>query len=331
LSAGQLELVVGTHALLSEDVGFRRLGLVIVDEQHRFGVEQRNRLREKGLAPHLLAMTATPIPRSLALTAFGELDVSTLEERPPGRLPVRTRLVLGRRGLTEARATIARWVREGRRGFVVVPLVEESEAVEASHVEETAAALLAAAPALRVRTVHGRMAGSEKDAALRDLEAGALDVVVATTVIEVGVDVPSATFIVIEHAERFGLAALHQLRGRVGRGGGAAECVLHAAASPGDEVADRLAILVETEDGFRIAERDLALRGPGEVFGTKQSGAPAVRLFGLGAEGLSVLVDARGEARALVEADPTLGRWPALRAAVERRQRSTGVFSGEAG
>jgi ATP-dependent DNA helicase RecG len=175
------------------------------------------------------------------------------------------------------------------------------------------------------------MPGSEKDAALRDLEAGALDVVVATTVIEVGVDVPSATFIVIEHAERFGLAALHQLRGRVGRGGGAAECILHAAASPDDDVARRLSILVETDDGFRIAERDLELRGPGEVFGTRQSGAPAVRLFGLGAEGLAVLVEARAEARALVGADPTLATWPALRAAVERRRRSTGVFSGEAG
>ena len=262
LGAGQIDLLVGTHALLVQDVNFARLGLVVVDEQHRFGVEQRTILREKGEAPHLLVMTATPIPRSLALTAFGELDVSVIDELPPGRTPPETSVHLGKRGLTSARKQIAKAARTGARGYVVCPLVEASEAVDASDVEQTAAALreLMEDPSA-VAVVHGRMSQAEKEEQMRRFKGGEVRILVATTVIEVGVDVPEATFMLVEHAERFGLAQLHQLRGRVGRGGGASRCLLHTGSAKG-VTPTRLTVL---GDERLEARADLGFRGPGEM------------------------------------------------------------------
>jgi len=331
LAAGRVDLLVGTHALLVSDVQFARLGLVIVDEQHRFGVEQRTVLREKGDAPHLLVMTATPIPRSLALTAFGELDVSVIDELPPGRSYPDTKVFVGRTALTKARAALAERVRANDRAFVVCPLVEASEAVDASDVEATAAALRELMPRARVGVVHGRMADKDKDGVMRAFRDGELDVLVATTVIEVGVDVPDARAILVEHAERFGLAQLHQLRGRVGRGGGASTCLLHTAQGKGSDAHGRLEVLEASADGFAVAERDLSMRGPGELFGTRQAGAPNVRLSGLAGEGLKIVIDARDAAQQLLETDPTLRGHPVLREALARRLAARGIYSGDSG
>lgn len=332
LGAGQIDLLVGTHALLVQDVNFARLGLVVVDEQHRFGVEQRTILREKGEAPHLLVMTATPIPRSLALTAFGELDVSVIDELPPGRTPPETSVHLGKRGLTSARKQIAKAARTGARGYVVCPLVEASEAVDASDVEQTAAALreLMEDPSA-VAVVHGRMSQAEKEEQMRRFKGGEVRILVATTVIEVGVDVPEATFMLVEHAERFGLAQLHQLRGRVGRGGGASRCLLHTGSAKGSDAHARLTVLEETSDGFEVAERDLRFRGPGEMFGTRQSGAAALRFAGFGGDGLKLVVEAREAAGRLLASDPDLDEAPALAALLARRLASEAVYSGESG
>jgi ATP-dependent DNA helicase RecG len=329
LGAGRIDVLVGTHALLVEDVAFARLGLAIVDEQHRFGVEQRTLLREKGRAPHLLVMTATPIPRTLALTAFGELDVSVIDELPPGRTPPDTELFHGRRGLETARRRLAARVAEGARVFVVCPLVEASESMSVSDVEATATGLRALMPAARIGVVHGRLPAAERDAIMRAFRDGELDVLVATTVIEVGVDVPQARAILVEHAERFGLAQLHQLRGRVGRSDGASMCLIHTAHGRGSEVGERLAVLARTADGFRVAERDLELRGPGELFGTRQSGVPRLRVAGFAGEGLRLLVAARTAAQAVLERDPELSRTglgTELAARVERP-----VYSAESG
>ncbi|HET6583318.1 MAG TPA: helicase-related protein, partial [Nannocystaceae bacterium] len=307
LGAGELDLLVGTHALITGDVGFARLGLVVVDEQHRFGVEQRARLRAKGERPHLLVMTATPIPRTLALVAYGELDVSVIDELPPGRVPPVTEVCLGGDGLARARKRVAERVRAGEQAFVVCPLVEASDALAVTDVEASAAALRPLVPEREVAVIHGRMSSRDKDAVMGAFRRREIDVLVATTVIEVGVDVPDATVMMVEHAERFGLAQLHQLRGRVGRGGGAALCVLHGAAAPGSEVEARLSVLADHGDGFAVAERDLALRGPGEVFGVKQSGVPRLRLPALGGEGVPLLVAARHAAETILVGDPDLG------------------------
>lgn len=334
LEAGKVDLLVGTHALLVDDVQFARLGLVVVDEQHRFGVEQRSTLRAKGTAPHLLVMTATPIPRTLALTAYGELDVSVLDELPPGREPAQTRLHTGVPGLRKARELLCRSVEKGVQAYLVVPLVEASEALDVTHVEQAAQAIRERMPNVAVTTVHGRMPVAEKEAAMAAFRAGEARVLVATSVIEVGVDVPSARAILVEHAERFGLAQLHQLRGRVGRGQGPSLCLLHAAGGPKSDAAARLKVLVETGDGFLVAERDLALRGPGEVFGTRQSGAPRVRFearWGLGGEGLKLLVAARDAAAQTLEKDPDLQEHPELQAALHARATDRPVFSADAG
>ncbi|MCB9567627.1 MAG: ATP-dependent DNA helicase RecG [Myxococcales bacterium] len=331
LGAGEIDLVVGTHALIVDEVAFRQLGLVVVDEQHRFGVEQRALLRDKGVAPHLLVMTATPIPRSLALTAYGELDVSILDEMPPGRIPPETALHTGKSGLERARAAIAARIREGIQAFVVCPLVEASEALDVTDVEATAAALRELLPGVEVGVIHGRMVSRDKDAVMTRFRGGELRVLVATTVIEVGVDVPEARAILIEHAERFGLAQLHQLRGRVGRGQERSWCILHTAAGKGSESAERLGVMVETCDGFQIAERDLEIRGPGEIFGTRQSGVPRLRYYGFAGEGTRLLVAARDAAERLLGEDPGLARHPEVAAELARRLAVQAIYSADAG
>jgi ATP-dependent DNA helicase RecG len=282
LAAGEVHIAVGTHALIQEGVTFQRLGLAVVDEQHRFGVLQRRELMAKGPAVDVLVMTATPIPRTLALTAYGDLDVSIVDERPPGRKPVRTvqRPASARREVLEM---VRREVAAGHQAYVVYPLVEESEKLEdvqaaTAMAEEWQRALGAGT---RVGLLHGRMKSHEKEAAMAAFSAGQTPVLVATTVIEVGVDVPNATLMVIEHAERFGLAQLHQLRGRVGRGPAASTCVLLTHGKLSEEARARVEVMVETEDGFVIAERDLEIRGPGDFFGTRQSGLPAFRVANL--------------------------------------------------
>ncbi len=303
VAAGEVHMIVGTHALLEDPIAIPDLGLVIVDEQHRFGVAQRATLRSKGCDPDVLVMTATPIPRTLALTSFGDLDISTLRDLPPGRTPVKTTVRPSSRA-DEAYGFVRAQVEAGRQAYVVLPLVDASDKVDARTVVETAAALRDGPLAgLRVAEVHGRLPSGDKAAVMDAFVRGEVDVLVATTVIEVGVDVPNATVIVVEHAERFGLAQLHQLRGRVGRGAHAAYCVL-LYESPLSEVArERLEALASTTDGFAIAERDLALRGPGDVFGTRQSGLPTLRVGDL-ARDHALMEEARGIAEQLLDALP---------------------------
>jgi ATP-dependent DNA helicase RecG len=284
IAEGRAQLVVGTHALFQEQVRFHRLGLIIIDEQHRFGVQQRLSLRDKGTKdgelPHQLIMTATPIPRTLAMTAYADLDVSVIDELPPGRTPVRTVVVPA-----DKRAYIVQRIDEacavGRQAYWVCPLIEESEELNCQAAEETAVALAEALPAHRVALVHGRMSAAEKDAVMQRFSHGEIQLLVATTVIEVGVDVPNASLMVVENAERMGLAQLHQLRGRVGRGVAESSCVLLYRAPLSQMARARLAAIRETNDGFEIARRDLELRGPGELLGTRQTGLAQLRIADL--------------------------------------------------
>jgi ATP-dependent DNA helicase RecG len=303
LAAGDLPMVVGTHALFQDAVEFADLALAIVDEQHRFGVHQRLQLSAKGRAVDVLVMTATPIPRTLALTAYGDMDGSRLDEKPPGRKPVRTVTVASDR-IDEVVAAVRRKAAEGERVYWVCPLVDESEAVDLAAATERHAALREALGP-RVGLVHGKMKGPDKDAAMAAFAQGRIDVLVATTVIEVGVNVPEATVMVVEHAERFGLAQLHQLRGRVGRGEKPSTCLLLYDPPLGETAKARLRILRETEDGFRIAEEDLRLRGAGEALGTRQSGLPEFRVADLAAHA-DLLQVARDDARYALERDPEL-------------------------
>ncbi len=305
VAAGDVPCVVGTHALLQEGVEFRRLGLVVIDEQHRFGVEQRARLRAKGEHPDLLVMTATPIPRTLALTLYGDLDVSVLDELPPGRQPVKTvARTEAKRG--EIYDFIRRQIAEGRQAYVVYPLVEESEAVDLKAATDMARRLQREVfRDLAVGLLHGRLPFEEKDAIMRRFKAGEIHVLVCTTVIEVGIDVPNASVMLIEHAERFGLSQLHQLRGRVGRGPFRSYCILLHAGRLTEEARERLAAMERTGDGFQIAEADLSLRGPGEFFGTRQSGLPQFRVADL-LRDAALLEEARSEAQRIVAADPGL-------------------------
>ena len=303
LAAGEIDIVVGTHALFQESVVFRDLGLAVVDEQHRFGVHQRLALTGKGEAVDLLVMTATPIPRTLVLAYFGDMDVSALREKPPGRKPIDTRaLPLDR--LDEVVAGVGRAIAAGQRAYWICPLVEESEELDVAAAE-------ARAEALRhffgdaVGLVQGRMKGLEKDAAMERFQRGETKVLVATTVVEVGVDVSEATIMVVEHAERFGLAQLHQLRGRVGRGSARSSCLLLYRAPLGEAARARLEILRESEDGFRIAEEDLRLRGEGEVLGVRQAGAPGFRVARLEVHG-KLLALARDRAAAALERSANL-------------------------
>jgi ATP-dependent DNA helicase RecG len=277
LADGSIDILVGTHAIFQEKVAYRKLGLVVIDEQHRFGVSERLLLTAKGSqTPHLLAMTATPIPRTLTLTQYGEMDVSRLDEMPPGRTPIETRVIAEDR-LSEVIDGLARHVAAGGQAYWVCPLVAESETSDAAAAEERAAALALRFPG-QVGLVHGRMKGPDKDAVMAEFAGGRLAVLVATTVIEVGVDVPNAALMIIEGAERFGLAQLHQLRGRVGRGSAKSTCLLLRGATLSETGRARLALMRETNDGFRIAEEDLRLRGPGEILGVRQSGEVQFRL-----------------------------------------------------
>jgi ATP-dependent DNA helicase RecG len=281
IAQGTLQLVVGTHALIEPDVKFARLGLVVVDEQHRFGVLERYELMRKGPTPHVLVMTATPIPRTLALTVYGDLDFSVINELPPNRSPIETKL-LGEPDRNRAFDFIRAKVKGGEQAYVVYPLIEESEKLDLRPAVRMYEHLSANVfPEFRVGLLHGRLPSEEKERVMQEFKQGTVEILVATTVVEVGVDVPNATVMLIEHAERFGLAPLHQLRGRIGRGRGRSTCLL-LAAEPRTEVADeRLRTMTETTDGFRIAEIDLKLRGPGEFFGTRQAGIPAFRIANL--------------------------------------------------
>jgi ATP-dependent DNA helicase RecG len=313
LADGSIPLVVGTHALLQEDVEFADLALAVVDEQHRFGVHQRMALSSKGHAVDLLVMTATPIPRTLMLAAYGDLDVSKLTEKPAGRQPIDTRaLPLDRIG--EVADGVGRQIAGGGRVYWVCPLIEESEEIDLANVEERFALLQARFPG-KVGLLHGRLKSAVREATMMAFAEGRLSLLVATTVIEVGVDVPAATVMVIEHSERFGLAQLHQLRGRVGRGSAKSTCLLLYAQPLGETARARLAIMRETEDGFRIAEEDLRLRGAGELLGTRQSGLPDMHLADLAAHA-ELLQAARDDARLIVDRDPDLEseRGAALRA-----------------
>ena len=301
--AGEIDLLVGTHALLTEGIAFRDLGLVVVDEQHRFGVNQRLALAEKGTAADMLVMTATPIPRTLVMTVFGDMDVSMLREKPAGRQPIKTtRVDIDR--LSDVIARLAAAVRDGARAYWVCPLVNESEFVDLVAAQDRYAALRELFGDA-VRLVHGQLRPADKDAAMSDFVEGRASILVSTTVIEVGVDVPEASIMVIEHAERFGLAQLHQLRGRVGRGTAKSGCLLLYKGPLGPAAEARLATLCETDDGFVIAEKDLELRGEGELVGTRQSGLPQFRLANLDIHA-GLLAEARAEAAALFADDPHL-------------------------
>src|SRR6185312_189397 len=284
IASGDVRVIVGTHALFQEGIDFSRLALVIVDEQHRFGVQQRLRLKEKGSKlgrhPHQLIMTATPIPRTLAMTAYADLDISVIDELPPGRTPVRT-VVVPEERREEVVARIVQVCRSGRQVYWVCPLIDESDELRSQAAEETAAALAEALPEVQVGLVHGRMPSSKKDAAMLAFKAARIQLLVATTVIEVGVDVPNATLMVIENAERMGLAQLHQLRGRVGRGAEASTCVLLYRSPLSPLARQRLQVIRESHDGFEIARRDLELRGPGELLGTRQTGLAQLRVADL--------------------------------------------------
>ncbi|RUV87653.1 ATP-dependent DNA helicase RecG [Mesorhizobium sp. M1A.F.Ca.IN.022.07.1.1] len=312
LASGAIDIVVGTHALFQETVTFHDLVLAVVDEQHRFGVHQRLAITAKGDAPDMLVMTATPIPRTLVLTAFGDMDVSKLTEKPAGRQPIRT-VTLPMERLDELVGRMVDAVAEGQKIYWICPLVEESEEIKLMSAEDRFASLK---PLFgeQIGLVHGRMKGAEKDDAMRAFKQGETRILIATTVIEVGVDVPDATIIVIEHAERFGLAQLHQLRGRVGRGDKPSSCVLLYKDPLGETAKRRLSVMRETEDGFRIAEEDLKLRGEGELLGTRQSGTPGFQVARIEFHA-DLLEAARDDARLILSRDPELqsGRGEALR------------------
>ena len=324
LADGEIAIVVGTHALVQETVGFKDLVLAVIDEQHRFGVHQRLALTAKGSSTHVLLMTATPIPRTLTLMAYGDLDVSRLAEKPPGRQPIDTRIVSIER-LDDVIAAVGRRLAAGARAYWVCPLVEESEALDVAAAEERAA-MLNGRMRGRVGLLHGRMKGDARDAVMQAFTAGTIDLLVATTVIEVGVDVPAATVMVIEHAERFGLAQLHQLRGRIGRGAQRSTCLLVYAGPLTEAAQARLAMIRDSDDGFRIAEEDLRLRGAGEVLGVRQSGLPAFRVADLGAHA-SLLAAAHDDARLIMERDPMLQspRGQALRTLLYLFERDAAV------
>ncbi|MEI3855068.1 MULTISPECIES: ATP-dependent DNA helicase RecG [Ensifer] len=303
IASGETRMVIGTHALFQDTVNYKELTLAVVDEQHRFGVHQRLRLTAKGISPHMLVMTATPIPRTLVLAAFGDMDVSKLTEKPAGRKPIQTVTIpTERTGDIVDRLDAA--LREGKKAYWICPLVEESEAVDVMSAEERYEGL-AKRFGNTVGLVHGRMNGAEKDGVMLAFKNGEIRLLVATTVVEVGVDVPDATIMVIEHAERFGLAQLHQLRGRVGRGDEASTCILLYKGPLSENGRSRLSILRDSEDGFLIAEEDLKLRGEGELLGTRQSGTPGFRIASLEAHG-DLLEIARKDAAYVIERDPDL-------------------------
>ena len=302
---GDIQLVIGTHAVIQEAVEFRRLGLAVIDEQHKFGVVQRGLLKKKGGNPDVLVMTATPIPRTLAMTIYGDLDVSLIDEMPPGRVPVETKVFP-----ESARAKVYRIVEEeakkGRQAFIVYPLVEESEKLDLRDATRMAEHLQKEVfPEFRIGLLHGRMKSDEKEAIMMEVKEGRIQILVATTVIEVGIDIPNASVMVVEHAERFGLSQLHQLRGRIGRGRYPSKCILLAQYRSSEEARVRLRAMEKTTDGFKIAEEDLTLRGPGEFFGIRQSGLPDFRVAHI-IRDTPILIEARKEAFRLIQEDPEL-------------------------
>ncbi len=304
LSQGSVDVLIGTHALIEDEVQFRNLGLVVIDEQHRFGVEQRAKLRRKGTSPHFLVMTATPIPRTLAMTVYGDLDVSVVDEIPPGRKPVQTRVVY-----SSKRPEVLKFLKaqadKGRQAYWVFPLVEESEKIDLKNAMAEFEKLKSEFPELKFGLLHGKMKSEEKDSVMEEFRNQNIQILVSTTVIEVGVDVPNSTLMIVEHAERFGLSQLHQLRGRVGRGEHKSFCILILGHAVSEEAYERTRFLETTSDGFKVSEFDLELRGPGEFMGTRQSGLSGFQLANL-VRDQQILQEARDSAFELLKSDPLL-------------------------
>jgi len=300
---GDIDIIIGTHALIQQEVEFHKLGLAVIDEQHRFGVEQRSALRQKGFNPHVSVMTATPIPRTLALTLYGDLDLSVIDQLPPGRQAVKTKWLKPSQR-ESAYAFVRRQVASGRQAFIICPLIEESEAIQARAATiEYERLSQEVFPELKLGLLHGRMSAADKDKVMRRFHSGELNILVATPVVEVGIDVPNATVMLVEGADRFGLSQLHQFRGRVGRGQEQSYCML-LAENPSQVARERLDIIENVQDGFQLAEEDLKLRGPGEFFGTRQSGLPDLRMAKL--SDVALLELARSEAIRLFEKDSVL-------------------------
>jgi ATP-dependent DNA helicase RecG len=314
IASGKAQIVIGTHALIQEAVSFKNLGLIVIDEQHRFGVMQRAQLRKKGTNPDTLIMTATPIPRTLAITLYGDLDYSLIDELPPNRTPVVTKVI---RELQKnfVYDMMNQETKAGRQVYVVYPLIEESEKSNLKAAITGREALQKKFPDLKVGLIHGKLPTSERENIMRDFKKGLIQMLVSTTVIEVGVDVPNATLMVIIHAERFGLSQLHQLRGRVGRGAAKSHCLLLNYGGSVD-AKKRLDIMARSNDGFKIAEKDLEIRGPGEFFGTRQSGLPDLKAASL-LRDYKLLEIARKQAFVLIEKDPSLISYPQLRRNLE--------------
>lgn len=308
------DIVIGTHALIQEGVSFKKLGFIVIDEQHRFGVMQRATLRKKGVNPDILIMTATPIPRTLAMTLYGDLDYSVIDELPPSRSPIITKLFYEKHK-NHIYSLIAEETKKGRQVYVVYPVIEESEKTDLKSAIAGTEGLQKIFPHLKVNLIHGRMKPVEREEVMKEFKNGNIHMLVSTTVIEVGVDVPNATLMVIIHAERFGLAQLHQLRGRVGRGSSQSYCILLSYGG-GEDARKRLEVMVKTTDGFKIAEEDLNIRGPGEFFGTRQSGMPDLKVANL-LRDAKILEIARKEAFSLIERDPTLSGYPQFRKSIE--------------
>lgn len=305
LETGEVDLVIGTHALIESDVKFKNLGLVVIDEQHRFGVEQRNKLK-KNQTPHFLVMTATPIPRTLAMTVYGDLDISIVDELPPGRSPIVTRKAFSSKR-DQVFSFMNEQIAKGRQAYVVYPLVEESDKIDLKDAVSEYESLQKKFPNLKIGLLHGQMKNEEKDEIMNRFRQNEIQLLISTTVIEVGVDVPNANVMIIEHAERFGLSQLHQLRGRVGRGEHKSYCVLLLGYAVSEEAIHRASVIESTTDGFKIAEEDLAIRGPGEFLGRRQSGLPGFKLANL-VRDIAILKDARDAARELLSRDPDLKR-----------------------
>ncbi len=317
ISMGKAQIIIGTHALIQEKVKFRNLGLAVIDEQHRFGVVQRASLRTKGLNPDILIMTATPIPRTLAMTLYGDLDISIIDELPAGRKPVITKVFFPSQkdGLY---SSIKRELSKGRQVYIVYPLIEESEKLDLKSAIAGAGAFEKIFPERKIGLVHGKMRHDEREAVMSAFKSGDIDLLVSTTVIEVGIDVPNASLMLIVHAERFGLAQLHQLRGRIGRGGYDSYCLLMAYPPFSDEAKRRLKAMESTGDGFKIAEEDLAIRGPGDFFGTRQSGLPELKIANI-IRDMGVLEISRKEAFALADAEPDLSGHPLLKETLQKK------------
>ncbi|MGE5301182.1 MAG: ATP-dependent DNA helicase RecG [Acidobacteriota bacterium] len=311
IASGEIPVVVGTHALVQESVVFKNLGFVVIDEQHKFGVTQRGNLRKKGLNPDLLVMTATPIPRSLALTLYGDLDYSVIDEMPAGRKPVLTKVFMPDQK-REIYGILEGEIKKGRQAYVVYPVIEESEKVDLRAAVEGKSAFERIFPGFRVGLLHGRMVAADREEVMSAFTRGDLDILVSTTVVEVGVDVPNATVMIVVHAERFGLAQLHQLRGRVGRGGDRSCCLLIAYGPLGEDAGRRLDVMIRTNDGFSIAQEDLAIRGPGEFWGTLQSGMPGFRVADP-IRDLQLIETTKKEAFSMIDANPGLCDFPLLK------------------